>query len=67
MESWELKYKQSKRIALLDKTIIEIEATLLGLQSDGKTNSSELLRKLREFRLEWEREKLKVEENLKGL
>ncbi len=51
------RFHQISRISKMDDLIIQIEATLLGVQADGVTNSSELLKSLRGFRTLWEVEK----------
>ncbi len=57
-EHWPI--KQQARIVEIDQHILGIEAALLGIQSDGSTNSSELIKSLRQFKQLWELEKQQI-------
>lgn len=63
-EDFSAKLKQKNRIETIDRSIYEIEAALLGIQSDGVTNSSELIKMISEFRTRWEMEKERLKSGL---
>ena len=51
---------QLRRVNQIDRSIIDIEAALLGVQTDGVTNSSELIVAMRNFRKKWENMKPEI-------
>jgi len=58
------KMRQRERIKKMDTVIVNAESLLLGLQSDGVTNTSELIRLLRSFSQKWNQEKPAIIERI---